>query len=185
MKIDKLSLKTITINMALRHPEALIYTKDFINNGYMEEIDEDINKYLYENFGLDFSYLDYITVDGEPIEVIKYVEDIEMFNYISISKIPIYDDIGKHKVRVLPKEDTEIKVIPIKLLPEGKTKGGLKLISIDDKMFKLYDSINHISDKSVYSLDKTSNAKTDNKRKTEILHTCISKKQWEELIDFI
>ena len=58
--------------MALRHLDALKFTKEYIKTGFMKSIDKEINDYLYQNFGLDFSYVDYVDINGEPNEVIKY-----------------------------------------------------------------------------------------------------------------
>jgi len=78
MKKSHYEYAYVAKQMAIRHPDALKYTKEYICTGFMKEINKEINDYLYKNFGIDFSYVDYIEVDGEPIEVIKY----SMKNYI-------------------------------------------------------------------------------------------------------
>ncbi|MCT7517365.1 hypothetical protein [Aliarcobacter cryaerophilus] len=190
-KINKTSLKWILINMAIRHPNALIYTKEFINDGFIKDINEDINNYLYQNFGLDFSYIDYINQNNEPIEVIKYVENIEMYDYISINKIPKYYILNLNseeneylKIETFEQEQ-EIKKFPTKILLLGEKRNGLNLSSIDKNLFKWYDAIHKISNKTLYSLDDTGKCASDFKRKVKILHSYITNKQWEELIEFL
>ncbi len=190
-KIIKTSLKWILINMAIRHPNALIYTKEFINDGFIKDINEDINNYLYQNFGLDFSYIDYINQNNEPIEVIKYVENIEMYDYISINKIPKYYILNLNseeneylKIETFEQEQ-EIKKFPTKILLLGEKRNGLNLSSIDKNLFECYDAIHKISNKTLYSLDDTGKYASDFKRKVKILHSYITNKQWEELIEFL
>ena len=95
--------------MALRHPDALKYTKEYILTGFMREINKDINNYLYRNLGLDFSSIEFITVDGEPIQMDGYSEE-----ECTIHQIPTFSILfGKLKEDIPEKSDTHKESIGI------------------------------------------------------------------------
>lgn len=168
-------LEQIAINMAIRHPDALKYTKEFVLNGIMKEINEQINNYLFENFGLDFSYTDIKDINGETVEYNDF-SDINC----SISKPTPYISLGKIKIYTLACKKKEIK-IPPKTLKSSKDKNELNITSINHILFKLYDA-KYISNMSVYSVDKTLNSTTRNNDKLNKLHNIINEKLWNKLL---
>ena len=114
-----------------------------------------------------------------------------MYDYISINKIPKYYILNLNseeneylKIETFEQEQ-EIKKFPTKILLLGEKRNGLNLSSIDKNLFKWYDAIHKISNKTLYSLDDTGKCASDFKRKVKILHSYITNKQWEELIEFL
>jgi hypothetical protein len=173
-------LYEILIKMAIRHPDVLQYTKEFINTGFMEEINRDINEYLQKTCGLDFEYEVIKVENGEEFNVTKYIDSFEYLECISINKIPKFVKFGKFEIQEI--EDKELKILPTKLLPKDQNKGGIMLSSINDELFRWYDAFKKISNETPYHIDPTNNETKDAKRKTEILHLYIINKQWQELL---
>ncbi|MCD4758957.1 MAG: hypothetical protein K8R39_11850 [Arcobacteraceae bacterium] len=161
--------------MALRHLDALKFTKEYIKTGFMKSIDKEINDYLYQNFGLDFSYVDYVDINGEPNEVIKY----SMENCI-VCKIPIYVEFMNSKIETIPRQVDKIE-LPTKSLKASINTKELRISSIDEELFKTYDA-KYIFYKSKYSVKGNSNDNTRTNEQLEKLHNIIQEKLWTKLI---
>jgi hypothetical protein len=170
----------MAINMAIRHPDALKYTKYYILYGYIEDINEDIDNYLYNNFGISFESFKIFEDEGGEIHEEHYLSDSE----IIISKIPKVSTGLLSNIVEKPVHKELIDLEKIKLCPEGKNKGCVKLKSITDDVFTWYDSKYKISSKSMYSIDPSGNNSSEMNRKVKILHHYIINKKWEEILPF-
>jgi hypothetical protein len=166
----------VAIQMALRHPDALKYTKEYIEIGFMKEINEEINNYLYKNFGLDFSYINLVDRGGELFEVIEY----SMEN-CTICNIPSYTQFMGNDIESIPNTNDEILQLP-KALKASSDTNELRISTIDEELFKLYDAEYNIIDVSKYSIKGNRNDNTRTNNKLQKLHNIIQEKLWTKLL---